>query len=139
MGNRTQLGRQREPPGLPIHGLLAAPFDDGVAMTQQLDGTALQIFISAEVKRLAKEVWPESVYRAGVGKLVAELEDHGRGFVISTIVGKTPVVPVEQFQHGGTGKYRRIDERSPEAVSRQLAELLKVMEPLIVDAIRRNS
>jgi hypothetical protein len=49
-------------------------------MIQELHGNDLQIFMSAEVKRLAMEVWPEDVYRAGGDKLVAELEDHGRGF-----------------------------------------------------------
>jgi hypothetical protein len=105
-------------------------------MTQELDGNDLQIFISAEVKRLAKEVWPDDVYRAGGDKLVAELEDHGRGFIISTVVGKAIIVPVEQFLHGGSQKYCRIDDRTPDAVRLRLAEVLKAMEPHIADAIR---
>jgi hypothetical protein len=108
-------------------------------MIQELHGNDLQIFMSAEVKRLAMEVWPEDVYRAGGDKLVAELEDHGRGFIISTFVGRECIVPQEQFLHGGSRKYRRIDDRTPEAVRRQLAELVEAMEPYIADDIRRNS
>ena len=107
-------------------------------MTQVLDGNDLQIFISDEVGRLAKQLWPEEVYRAGGDKLCAELEDHGRGIVVSTFVGKSIILPVGQFMHAGSPEYRRIDDRSPDAVTKLLVELLRAMEPLIVDAVRRN-
>lgn len=108
-------------------------------MTQELHGNDLQIFVSDEVKRIAKGTWPDNIYRAAGDKLCAEVEDHGRGIIISTVVGRSVVLPAEQFMHGGSPKYRRVDDRSPEAVRQLLAELLQAMEPHIIDAIRRNS
>ena len=109
-----------------------------VLMTKYLHGNDLQIFVSAEVKRLAKEVWREDIYRAGSAKLVAELED-GSSVFVSTLVGESPVIQVLPFADDGTPKYRRIYDRTPEAVRQLLVKLLQAMEPYIIDAIRRNS
>ena len=110
-----------------------------VPMTQILEGNDLQIFISDEVRRLAKQLWSEDVNRAGGDKLCAEVEDHGRGIVVSTFVGRSVILPAEQFFHGEPPKkYRRIDDRSPEGLRQLLAELLRVMEPQIIDAMKRS-
>ena len=110
-----------------------------VRMTKYLHGNDLQIFISAEVKKLAKEAWPDDIYEAGNEKLVAELEDHGRGVFVSTLVGKSVVIPILPFPDGGPPKYRRIDDRTPEAVRELLSELLRAMGPQIVDAMKRSA
>lgn len=104
---------------------------------QELSGLELEEFVNTEVDKLARELWPPSIYEVASAQLSAEVVDHGRGLVTSTLVGRSMVVSIGHPPASGEDvvRYERIEVRTKESLRGLLASQLRALVPKIQDAL----